>query len=139
CAYAVGRKEERPGQVQASNLIGPPVLRRDDYFTSRESMTVPVGIFPGAPSAFAFDRDEGQVRWDGIAGVVTALNLDNPVGNIDSGTFAWTARGGRVRVNLATGASAFAVDGLVINGTIFSGTPGPVTAVTGILVCNPGD
>src|SRR5437016_2598842 len=59
-------------------------------------MTVPVGIFPGAPSAFAFDRDEGQVRWDGIAG-------------------------------------------LVINGTIFSGTPGPVTAVTGILVCNPGD
>src|SRR5262249_60596778 len=37
------------------------------------------------------------------------------------------------------GATSFAVDGLVINGTIFSGTPGPVTAVTGTLVCNPGD
>jgi hypothetical protein len=96
-------------------------------------------VFGSASAAFGFDVDGGQVRWDGIAGVVTALNVDNPIANIDSGTFAWTARGGHARVNLATGAAAFDVDGLVINGTIFSGTPGPVTAVTGTLVCNPGD
>jgi len=30
------------------------------------------------------------------------------------------------------------VEGLVINGTAFSGTPGPVPAVTGTLVCNAG-
>jgi hypothetical protein len=80
------------------------------------------------------------VRWQTIVGVITAQNVSNPVSNnIDSGTFAWSARGGRAFVNLTTGATSFAVDGLVINGTIFSGTPGPVTAVTGTLVCNPGD
>jgi len=42
-------------------------------------------------------------------------------------------------VDLATGATTFDVDGLVINGTVFSGTPGPITEVTGTLVCNPGD
>ena len=30
------------------------------------------------------------------------------------------------------------VDGLVLNGSNSSGTPGPVTAVTGTLVCNAG-
>jgi len=82
-------------------------------------------VLGSASAAFGFDKDHGEVRWDGIAGVVTALNVDNPVGNIDSGTFAWTARGGHARVNLETGATAFDVDGLVINGTISSGTPGP--------------
>src|SRR5262249_11643997 len=41
--------------------------------------------------------------------------------------------------NLSTGTASFEVKGLVINGTIFSGTPGPVSAVTGTLVCNAGD
>src|SRR4030095_7066517 len=57
---------------------------------------------------------------------------------IDSGTFAWSTAGGRARVNLATGAAAFNVQGLVINGAQFSGTPGPITSVTGTLVCNAG-
>jgi hypothetical protein len=42
-------------------------------------------------------------------------------------------------VNLTTGAVFFDVEGLVINGTMFSGTPGPITAVTGTLVCDAGD
>jgi len=95
-------------------------------------------VLGSASAALGYDnRDE--VRWRGIAGVITAQNVDNTVGNIDSGTFAWTARGGRARVNLSTGTMAFAVEGLVINGTGFSGTPGPVTGVIGTLVCNPGD
>jgi hypothetical protein len=86
----------------------------------------------------AFAQDSQEVRWRRIAGVITALNVDNPVGKISAGTFAWTARGGSARVNLATGAAAFDVDGLVIDGTMFSGTTGPITAVMGTLVCNVG-
>jgi len=78
------------------------------------------------------------VRWDSIAGVITAENVNNPVGNIDSGSFPWSVDHGRASVNLSTGEISFTVDGLVINGQVFSGTPGPVTAVVGTLVCNPG-
>ena len=80
------------------------------------------------------------VRWDSIVGVITAQGVDNPVSNgIHSGTFAWTTSGGQARVDLATGVASFDVEGLVINGTVFSGTPGPISSVTGTLVCNPGD
>ena len=88
--------------------------------------------------ASAFAGEDDFVRWDRIVGVITALNVDNPVGNISSGTFPWTTRGGTARVNLSTGAVAWEVDGLNINGAVFSGTPGPITAVRGTLVCNAG-
>ena len=86
----------------------------------------------------AYAQDSQEVRWRRIAGVITAVNVDNPVGKVNAGTFPWTARGGSARVNLSTGAASFDVDGLVIDGTMFSGTPGPITAVTGTLVCNAG-
>jgi len=79
------------------------------------------------------------VRWQNIAGVITAQGVDNPIGNtIHSGTFAWSARGGFASVDLTSGVAQFHVEGLVINGTAFSGTPGPVPAVNGTLVCNAG-
>ena len=87
----------------------------------------------------AFAQDDKVVHWKSIVGVITAPNVNNPVGNINAGTFPWSTSGGRARVNLSTGAASFEVDGLVINGTTFSGTPGPVSQVTGTLVCNPGD
>jgi len=96
-------------------------------------------LLVGSVSAAIADVSESDVRWGRIAGVITAINVDNPVGNVHAGTFPWTARGGRARVNLETGYTAFDVFGLVINGTIFAGTPGPVTGVIGTLVCNPGD
>ena len=87
----------------------------------------------------AFAQTSNTVRWQSFAGVITAQNVDNPVSaNIHSGTFAWTVRGGSARVNLATGAASFNIQQLVINGAKFSGTPGPITQVTGTLVCNPG-
>jgi len=94
-----------------------------------------------ASTAFAFDNynDDSAVRWKSIDGVITALNVDNPVGNIHSGTFPWHVRSGHASVNLSTGATSFEVEGLVINGAVFSGTPGPISAVTGTLVCNAGD
>jgi hypothetical protein len=92
----------------------------------------------GASLSFAQDSPN-VVRWQSMAGVITAQGVDNPVSNnIHSGTFAWTARGGFASVNLATGATSFHVEGLVTNGSPFSGTPGPIPAVTGTLVCNVG-
>jgi len=60
----------------------------------------------GSSSAFA--QTSNTVRWQSLAGVITAQNVDNPVSsNIHSGTFAWTVRSGSARVNLATGAASF--------------------------------
>jgi len=100
-------------------------------------------VFGTASTAFGFDRHEDGVHWRGIAGVIAVQGGNNPIGDpqhahVDSGTFAWTTRRGEANVNLDTGTMAFHVDGLVINGTAFSGTPGPVTGVLGTLVCNPG-
>ncbi len=89
-----------------------------------------------ASTAFA---DGSVVRWKTVVGVITAQNVDNPVADIHSGTFAWTTTGGQAAVNLKSGATMFDVEGLVINGTQFSGTPGPITQVIGTLVCNPGE
>jgi hypothetical protein len=80
-----------------------------------------------------------HIQWRAIRGVITAQGVNNPISaNISSGTFAWTAGGGRADADLGTGALSFSVDGLVINGTQFSGTPGPIMAVVGTLVCDPG-
>ena len=92
-----------------------------------------------ASASFAQRGDDAVVRWKSIVGVITAQNVNNPVSpNISSGTFAWSVRSGHARVNLATGTVAFNVEGLVINGSSFSGTPGPITSVTGTLVCSAG-
>jgi len=89
------------------------------------------------------------VRWNKIVGVVTAPGIDNPVGGtvdannnatnqIHSGTSPWTTRGGSAHIDLSTGEGSFDVEGLVLNGGIASGTPGPIVSVVGTLVCNPG-
>jgi hypothetical protein len=106
-----------------------------------KNLCVTLGLLLAASAATAHNhRDTNDtVRWQDITGAVTAQGVDNPVSaNIHSGTFAWTTSRGHASVDLASGASSFDVEGLVINGTMFSGTPGPVTAVTGTLVCNPG-
>jgi hypothetical protein len=95
-----------------------------------------------ASAVFALDNDDVVVRWTSIAGVLAGGNtkfpdgIGNPVGNLRSGNFPWSIRGGRASVNLATGATSFEVEGLVINGSPFTGTSGPVNAVRGTLVCN---
>jgi len=91
-------------------------------------------------------QNDNVVNWKNIVGVITALNVDNPVNNgnandpnaIHSGTFPWSTRRGSASVNLVTGFTSFSVDGLSINGAQFSGTPGPISSVVGTLVCNPG-
>jgi len=91
-----------------------------------------------AAALLALDFGE-WVRWNCIASVITAPGVDNPVSGIHAGAGPQSVRSGRARINLTTGGAAFFdVDGLVLNGSNSSGTPGPVTAVEGTLVCNPG-
>jgi len=111
-----------------------------------KKLCIALGMLIAASPAFAHNNghqnppNSTTVRWQDIVGVITAQGVDNPVSaNISSGTFAWSTSSGQASVDLATGATSFDVEGLVINGTQFSGTPGPITAVTGTLVCNPGD
>jgi hypothetical protein len=92
-----------------------------------------------AAVAFAHDNDDSLVRWKNIVGVITTPDVDAPVGNVHAGATAWTVRSGRASVNLSTGATFFEVEGLNINSTTSTGTPGPVTAVTGTLVCVAAD
>jgi hypothetical protein len=91
-------------------------------------------------ASLSFAQDTSHlVRWQNIVGVITSQNVDNPVStHIHSGTFPWSVRKGFASVNLATGATIFQVEALNINGAAFSGTPGPIPAVTGTLVCNAG-
>jgi len=105
-----------------------------------KKMSVMLCLLMVATPLLSQDYDE-VVRWRTIVGEITAQGLDNAVGSnastqIHSGTFPWSVRSGYARVNLSTGVTSFGVEGLVINGTAFSGTPGPVSAVTGTLVCN---
>jgi len=91
-----------------------------------------------ASSVFAFDNDDAIVRWKSIVGVITIPGVDNPVGGIRAGATPWTVRSGHASVNLVTGHTSFEVEGLSINGGNSTGTPGPISAVTGTLVCNAG-
>jgi hypothetical protein len=91
-----------------------------------------------ASPLFAFDNDDSIVRWKNIAGVITAPGVDNPVGGIHAGAGPWSVHSGHASVDLNTGHTSFEVEGLVLNGGNASGTPGPVSAVTGTLVCNAG-
>jgi hypothetical protein len=106
-----------------------------------------------ASAVFAQNNDDSVVRWKSIAGAMAGERstppngIGNPVGNcapspappcLHSGNFPWSIRSGYATVNLSTGATSFEVEGLAINGSVFSGTPGPVVAVKGTLVCTAG-
>jgi hypothetical protein len=98
-----------------------------------------LGLLALGSAAWAHEGEQDSVvRWQTIVGVITAPGVNNPVSNINSGGAPWSVRDGDAQVNLANGATSFDVDGLVLNGTAASGTPGPVTAVVGSLVCNAG-
>lgn len=91
-----------------------------------------------ATVAFARDNDDSVVRWKNIVGVITSVGVDNPVSTIKAGATPWSVNSGRARVNLTTGATSFEVEGLNINGGTSTGTPGPISAIIGTLVCNAG-
>lgn len=91
-----------------------------------------------ACAAFGFGYENSTVSWNSIVGVITAPGVDNPVGTIHGGAGPWSVHNGRARVNLSNGFTSFEVEGLVLNGSASSGTPGAITSVKGTLVCNSG-
>ena len=95
-------------------------------------------LFLAFTATSVFAQSDTIVRWRGIQGVISAPGVDNPVGQIRSGAGPWTTQSGNARINLTTGEGSFEVEGLVMNGGIASGTPGPVANVVGTVVCNPG-
>ena len=91
-----------------------------------------------AAAAFGLGNENSTVSWNSIVGVITAPGVDNTVGAINGGAGPWTVHSGRACVHLSNGFTSFDVDGLVLNGSSSSGTPGAITAVEGTLVCNSG-
>jgi hypothetical protein len=91
-----------------------------------------------AATAFGLENENSTVSWNSVVGVITAPGVDNPVGTIHGGAGPWSVHNGRARVSLSNGFTSFDVDGLVLNGSNSSGTPGAITAVKGTLVCNAG-
>ena len=100
------------------------------------AVLLPLTLF--AAAAFAQDNDDSVVRWNSIVGVITAPGVDNPVGTIRGGAGPWSVKSGHARVNLSNGFTSFDVEGLVLNGSNSSGTPGAISAVVGTLVCGSG-
>src|SRR5262245_13380362 len=116
---------------------------RNKVFTLLLTLIAVAMMSLAAPAANA-----QTVNWRSIVGVITAPddpttpvaeNINNPVGKVFSGSFPWSVRTGVAQVDLSTGSVHFDVKGLEINGQVFSGTPGPVNAVEGTLVCNAGE
>jgi hypothetical protein len=128
------------GRVDVNVLVPIGVLFGKDEDPMKKAYLASCFLLLAFASVAAAQGHNGHsiVRWKTIVGVITSVNVNNPVGDIASGTFPWSATSGRARVDLSTGFVSFDVEGLVINGSTFSGTPGPITEVTGTLVCNPG-
>jgi hypothetical protein len=80
------------------------------------------------------------VSWRQLVGIIPAGNVvGSGTGTITGGFLPWTATAGFARVNLQNGEIKFTVRGLVFAGgssSITIGTPGPVTAVKGTLICD---
>jgi len=114
------------------------------------TLTVTLTLALTALSGFAQSNLNNNVlHWNQIVGVITAPGVDNPIGGatdnngnkvnqIHSGAGPWSTRSGSAHINLVTGEGSFVVEGLVLNGTNTSGTPGGVSSVVGRLVCNTG-
>jgi hypothetical protein len=88
-----------------------------------------------APSAVA-----QSASWKQVVGIIPANNVvGSGTGKVPGGFLPWTTTSGTAHVNLQTGDIEFVVRGLVFAGgspTIAIGTPLPVTAVKGTLVCD---
>lgn len=78
--------------------------------------------------------------WRQVVGIILSGNVvGSGTGAVPGGFLPWTTTSGSAHVNLQTGEIQFSVRGLVFAGAakgITLGTPGPVTAVKGTLLCD---
>lgn len=95
-----------------------------------------LGLALSFPS-FSFTAEDQTVRWIEIIGIIEGGNLvGTGAGQAIGAPGPWSASEGFARVNLENGNIVFLVRGLVLAGGNSIGTPGPVTQVTGTLVCD---
>jgi hypothetical protein len=87
----------------------------------------------------AYGQQNGA-RWRQVVGIISAGNtVGVGTGAITGGFLPWTTTSGVAQVDFASGQIQFEVRGLVFaagSPTITIGTPGPVTAVKGALICD---
>src|ERR1700722_3426013 len=107
----------------------PAFKQKDGEMKKFLAVLLPIAL--SASAAFGLGNEDSTVSWNSIVGVITAPGVDNPVGTIHGGAGPWSVHNGRARVNLSNGFTSFEVDGLVLNGSSSSGTPGAITAVKG--------
>jgi hypothetical protein len=89
----------------------------------------------------AMGSAQGQTAsWKQLVGIIPAGSaVGAGTGAVTGGFLPWTTTAGNAQVNLKTGAIHFSIRGLVFAGGapgITIGTPGPITAVRGTLVCD---
>lgn len=93
-----------------------------------------------AVTFFAATAAAQTVSWKQIVGIIPAGNVvGTGTGAVTGGFLPWTTTEGAARVDLRDGRIDFVVRGLVFAGGapgITIGTPAPVTAVNGTLVCD---
>jgi hypothetical protein len=81
-----------------------------------------------------------SVSWRQVVGIIPAGNtVGVGTGAVPGGFLPWTTTDGAARVNLRNGEIKFSVRGLVFAGGapgITIGTPGPISGVKGVLVCD---
>ena len=99
---------------------------------------LPLALLLTPAIVLAEESFDSVVQWNHIVGVITAPGVNNPVAGISAGAGPWSVQEGHARIDLTSGQVSFEVRGLVLNGSNSSGTPGPVSTVTGTVVCNPG-
>jgi len=89
---------------------------------------------------FAINAAAQTVSWKQIVGIIPINNVvGSGTGAVSGGFLPWTTTEGAAHVDLRDGKIQFVVRGLVFAGGgpgITIGTPGPVTAVNGTLVCD---
>lgn len=80
---------------------------------------------------------ETELEWKQIVGIIAPGNtVGSGTGKVTGGGAPWHTTRGNAEVNLSTGDFRFNVEGLVLAGGNFIGTPDGVTTVKGTLVCD---
>jgi hypothetical protein len=87
--------------------------------------------------SFTVTAQAQSVKWQDIIGIIEGGNLvGSGTGQVTGAPGPWSASSGFAQVNLGSGNIFFFVRGLVLAAGNSIGTPGPVTQVTGTLVCD---
>ena len=106
----------------------------------RKALCVLGGFFLLLALSVARAQTDQNVAWRQVVGIIIPGNVvGSGTGAVTGGFLPWSTTSGKAQVDLATGEVHFTVHGLVFAGGgpgITIGTPGPVTAVKGTLVCN---